>query len=155
MGMIFTNVDGQPLATGTAIDLLPYSPDAGIVGYAPTGEQIIVHHSCSDRALVLSSPEDFNADRMPVRIAVCVLSANVGETIWRKAIEEIESSTYPLYEYDLIARVYVGQNFDSNFNGLGFLGGFCSIGHLMPLPKFSKPRTPRLRRSRKIELLRS
>jgi hypothetical protein len=137
--MIFTDEDGQPLEIGTAIDLLPYSHDTGIVGYAPTGEQIIAHYSRRDGTLVLSPPEDFNAGNVPVRIAACVLSAKAGEDVWRDAVEEIETSCPgPLKDYDLIARVYERNvtNPRGDFSGLSFLGGFSSVGHLLPLPKF-------------------
>jgi hypothetical protein len=138
--MILTDNDGQPLAIGTAIDLLPYSPDTGIIGYAPTGEQIIAHYSGLARTLALSQPENFNGESVPVRIVACALSAKTGEDIWRDAVDEIETSCGgPVKDYDLVARVYAGRIFRSprgDFSGLSFLGGFSSVGHLLQLPKF-------------------
>jgi hypothetical protein len=137
--MIFEH-NGRPLPIGTAVDLLPYSADTAIVGYAPTGEQIIAHYSRVDRSLALSPPEDFNHGRLAVRIVACPLSAKIGEDIWRDAIEEIEKSCGgSIWDYDLIARVYFGRHFQGprgDFSGLSFLGGFSSVGHLLPMPKF-------------------
>ncbi len=147
--MIFTDEYGNPLPTGTAVDLQPYSPHAGIIGYTPTGEQVIAHNSKQDRRAVVTRPGEFNDFHIPVRIIAYPLSPEDGERIWKNALYDVERGV--LWSggdncQDFVSRAYTGRNGsptrDAIVAGLAFVG-LAWVGHALSKPKQRRRSTRR------------
>ncbi len=140
--MIFTDRYGNPLPTGTAVDLQPYSPHAGIIGYKPTGEQVLAHNSKQHHRAVVTWPEEFSALHIPLRIIAYPPSPEDGERIWRNALYDVERGV--LWSagdncQDFVSRAYTGRNGSPTRNailaGLAFVGGLAWVGHALSKPK--------------------
>jgi hypothetical protein len=147
--VILTDEYGNPLPTGTAVDLQPYSPHAGVIGYTPTGEQVLAHNSKQHHRAVVTWPEEFNDFYIPVRIIAYPVSLEDGERIWRNALYDVERGV--LWSgidncQDFVSRAYTGRNGsptrDGILAGLAFVSGLAWVGNQLSKPK----RTYRRRR---------
>ena len=139
--MIFTDEYGFPLPQGTAICLQPYSPHTGIIGYLPTGEQIVAHNSKQRGKCVVTWPEEFNDFGIPVVILAYPLSLEHGEQIWRNGLVDVELEI-PWSPgdncQDFVSRAYIGRNGsptrDAILNGVVLIGGLVWIGNTLSQP---------------------
>lgn len=127
--MPFTDENGNLLPLGTAIDLQPRSPHAGIVGYQPSGEQVVGHNSKQHGRAVITWPEDFN-NGLPVRIVAYPESDEHANQIWESVLSDVERGV-PWRGgdncQDLVSRAYSGHNGsptrDAVFGVLAVVGG--------------------------------
>jgi hypothetical protein len=138
---MFTDEYSIPLPKGTAIDLQPYSPHTGIVGYLPTGEQVVAHNSKQRGMAVVTWPEEFNDFHIPFRIIAYPLSDADGERIWQNALYDVERGV--LWGagdncQDFTSRAYTGRNGsptrDAIVAGLGIAAGIAGVGSMLKKP---------------------
>jgi hypothetical protein len=110
--MIFTDQNGNPLPLGTAIDLQPHSPHAGIIGYLPDGRQVVGHNSKQHGRAVVSWPQEFNSG-MPIRIGRYPESHEHAIRIWQSVVSDVNRGV-PWRGgdncQDLVSRAYDGKN---------------------------------------------
>lgn len=139
--MTFTDEYGNPLPKGTAIDLQPYSPHAGIIGYLPSGQQVVAHNSKQHGRAVVTLPEDFNDFDIPTRIIAFPLFDGDGERIWRNAVYDVKRGLPWSGDdncQDFVSRAYTGRNGsptrDAIFTGLAIVGGLAWVGNALSKP---------------------
>lgn len=110
--MTFTDQNGNPLPLGTAIDLQPHSPHAGIIGYLPDGRQVVGHNSKQHGRAVVSWPQDFNSG-LRIRITRYAESPQHANRIWESVISDVNRGV-PWRGgdncQDLVSRAYTGAN---------------------------------------------
>jgi hypothetical protein len=111
--MIIKDRSGNLLPRGTAIDLMPYSPHAGIVGYLETGLQVVAHNSKDQGCAVITLPEVFNDGNIPVRETSRPPTAAEGARIWQNALNDVARGVrwQPSNNcQDLVTRAQTGHN---------------------------------------------
>ncbi len=147
--VIFTDEYGDPLPKGTAIDLQPHSPHTGLIGYLPTGEQVVAHNSKQRGRAVVTWPEEFNDFHIPFRIIYYPLFPQDGERIWGNALYDVERGV--LWSggdncQDFVSRAYTGRNGsptrDIIFAGLVVVG-LAWVGHASSKPNARRRSTRR------------
>lgn len=125
---------GKPLPKGTVVDLLPYSPHTGVIGYEAAGQQIIGHNSKQHGKAVLSWPEEFNDDRLiPFRVVRFPLSSAEGEQIWASVLNDVRRAIPWLPGdncQDLATRAVTGHNGSPTRDALV---GLTVVGALLAL----------------------
>jgi hypothetical protein len=87
--MVITNECGNLLPKGAAIDLMPYSPHAGIVGYLETGQQVVAHNSKQHGRAVVTLPEVFNDGHIAIRVIYLPRTADEADRIWQSACNDV------------------------------------------------------------------
>lgn len=119
--MVITDRFGNLLPGGTAIDLMPHSPHAGIVGYLETGQQVVAHNSKQHGRAVVTLPEVFNDGRIPIRVTSFPLTPVEGNQIWRSAVNDVSTGVrwQPTNNcQDLVSRARTGHDGSPTRNAL-------------------------------------
>jgi hypothetical protein len=131
--MIFVDESGRHLPKGTVIDLQPYSPHAGLIGYNAWGQQVVAHNSKKHTQAVVTWPQDFNDGHIPFRIVRYPGSVQEGERIWQSAIMDVERGVPWLPGdncQDFVSRAVTGHNGSPTRDavvGLGIFGALLWI----------------------------
>jgi hypothetical protein len=127
--MAFADEYGNLLPKGTAIDLQPFSPHSGVIGYTATGEQVVGHNSKQHGRAVITWPHDFNDGHIPVRIVAFPKSSQHADQIWRSVLSDVARGV-PWRGgdncQDLVSRAYTGQNGSATRDGI--FGVFVLLG---------------------------
>jgi hypothetical protein len=112
---------GNLLPKGTAIDLMPHSPHAGIVGYLPTGCQVVIHNSKQHGRAVITLPEVFNDGRIPIRETSRPRTSAEADRTWQRALDDVLRAVrwQPSDNcQDLVSRALTGRNGSPTRNAL-------------------------------------
>jgi hypothetical protein len=129
--MMMVDQRGRPLPKGTAIDLMPYSPHAGVVGYTEVGQQVIAHNSKRHGRAVITLPEDFNeGGRIPVRATSLPKTPGDADRIWQSAVNDVSRGVRWLPGdncQDLVSRALTGHNGSPTRNALIALAALIVI----------------------------
>ena len=111
--MTIVDESGRPLPLGAAIDLIPFSPHAGIVGYLETGQQIVAHNSKRYGRAVITLPEGFNDGHIPIRVGPLPKTTAEAARIWQSAVNDVNRGVRWLPGdncQDLVSRALTGHN---------------------------------------------
>lgn len=128
--MCFTDANGVPYQVGTVVDLMPYSPHAGIIGYNAAGDQVVAHNSKKDGRAVVSSPEGFNDGHIPVRPIDLPLTTEDGERRWQNAVRDVRRGVrwLPLDNCrDFVSRAVTGSDGSPTRDAVLLLGGLFAL----------------------------
>ncbi len=110
--MVIVDKSGNLLPKGTAIDLMPYSPHAGIVGYL-AGQQVVAHNSKQHGRAVVTPPEGFNDGHVPIRETSRPRTPADAGRIWQSAVNDVALGVPWLPGdncQDLVSRAVTGRN---------------------------------------------
>jgi hypothetical protein len=119
--MVITDEFGNLLPHGAAIDLMPHSPHAGIVGYLETGQQVVAHNSKQHGRAVVTLPEDFNDGGIPIRLVSRPRTSAEANRIWQSAVNDVSREVRWLPSdncQDLVSRALTGRNGSPTRNAL-------------------------------------
>jgi hypothetical protein len=128
--MVITDQFGNLLPRGAAIDLIPHSPHAGIVGYLETGQQVVAHNSKQHGRAVVTLPEDFNDGRIPIRLTSRPATSADANRIWQSAVNDVLRGVRWMPGdncQDLVSRALTGRNGSPTRNALVGLGVLIAI----------------------------
>ena len=147
---MFTDEYGNPLPKGTAVDLQPYSPHTGIIGYLRTGEQVVAHNSKEHRRAVVTWPEGFNDFHIPVRIIAYPRSPEDAQRIWRNGLYDVKRGLPWSGDdncQDFVSRAYTGRKGsptrDGIFTGIAIVSGLALFAKAFSKPKRRRRNTRR------------
>jgi hypothetical protein len=143
--MILLDEQGIPLPKGTVVVV---GIHVGVVGYLPTGGQVVGHNSKAHGKAVVSWPEEATGGQPFVYYIPP--SEQHGEQAWQSVLYDVRRGV--LWAWfdncqDLVSRACTGENGsptrDNILGGLTLLGGLAWVGR-----EWSKPNRSR-RRSRR------
>jgi hypothetical protein len=127
---------------GTAIGLWPHSPHTGIIGYLPTGEQVVAHNSKQRGQCVVTWPQEFNDIWIPFEVLAHPLTHEHGERIWQNGLVDVRAGVrwYPSDNcQDFVSRAYTGRNGsptrESIFTAVTLIGGLAWLGSALLRPQ--------------------
>jgi len=129
--MVIVDEHGRLLPMGAAIDLMPHSPHAGIVGYLETGQQVVAHNSKQHGRAVITLPEDFNnGGRIPIRVTSLPKTFAEANRIWQSAVNDVSRGVrwFPADNcQDFVSRALTGHNGSPTRNALVGLAVLIAI----------------------------